>query len=683
MTLPVFLADLRHDYTGIIANDCMPLGMAYMKAVMDREVPEVRSRVFAYCSDLMEAMRREPPAVLMLSNYCWNRELSLSMARMVKRIRPQTLVVMGGPNIPLEPERQKQFVERHPELDVYALGEGDFLAAELVRQFLECGAEARSMGGRAVPSSVYRRPDGSVESSGTRERTRNLEEIPSPWLGGVLDEFFDGKLAPIIETNRGCPFGCTFCSQGTGWYSKVNYFGMERLREEIFYIARRIQRHSPLMCTLRIADSNYGMYERDAEISSFLGETQRLYGWPTYIDATTGKNRPDRIIKSIEKVNGAMLLYQAVQSLDEEVLRKVKRTTIRTEAFEQVRMYVRGRGLRSNTDLILGLPGETLQSHLDGLRRVLDGGMSRITNFQLMMLKGTELETLEARAEFQFRTGFRVLPKNFGIYGDEMVFDIEEIVCATDTLPFEDYLAARRVALICGMLWFDTCFDDLYSYAASFGIKRSEWLDAIVARMQAAGGAVRELLAEFTRETKEELFDSHEECTEFYARPENFARLQRGEAGDNLLHKYRAIAMLHIWKETCGCVMEATRELLVPRGAVEAMPRFKEFWEELARFVEARQVHGRSRAEILAGRNARFEYDFPGWLASGAGKNVECFRVEGGVELEFRPEGDAASGLEEALDMWTDGLSGLTKMVARLQNGTLTCAGRVLQRERV
>ena len=37
---------------------------------------------------------------------------------------------------------------------------------------------------------------------------------------GVLDEFFDGKLAPLLETNRGCPFQCTFCVQGVRWYTK-------------------------------------------------------------------------------------------------------------------------------------------------------------------------------------------------------------------------------------------------------------------------------------------------------------------------------------------------------------------------------------------------------------------------------------------------------------------------------
>ncbi len=112
--------------------------------------------------------------------------------------------------------------------------------------------------------------------------------------------------------HRGCPFTCTFCVQGTKFYSKIHNFSVERIKEEITYIAKRIRSHSPNMGTLRIADSNYGMYERDIEISGHIGQMQRDYAWPTFIDATTGKNKPERIIKSVEKVGGALVLYQAV-----------------------------------------------------------------------------------------------------------------------------------------------------------------------------------------------------------------------------------------------------------------------------------------------------------------------------------------------------------------------------------
>ena len=42
-----------------------------------------------------------------------------------------------------------------------------------------------------------------------------------------MDKFFDGKLIPMLQTNRGCPFSCTFCTDGKADVNKVNSFGVE------------------------------------------------------------------------------------------------------------------------------------------------------------------------------------------------------------------------------------------------------------------------------------------------------------------------------------------------------------------------------------------------------------------------------------------------------------------------
>ena len=223
MSTSVYLADLRYNYTGFLANDCMPLGVGYIKAVMDRDLPEVKSRLFAYPDRLWEAMEQNPPDVLMLSNYVWNEASSFHFAKLAKRVNPRTLVVLGGPNIPIEPERQMQYFRSHPEIDVYVLGEGDFLATEVVQHFLDSGKSLQEFGRREVPSAIYRR-DGEAFRLETWARKKDIDDIPSPWLSGAMDEFFDGKLAPLMETNRGCPFTCTFCVQGTSWYTKVHNF---------------------------------------------------------------------------------------------------------------------------------------------------------------------------------------------------------------------------------------------------------------------------------------------------------------------------------------------------------------------------------------------------------------------------------------------------------------------------
>lgn len=667
MELSAYICDLRYDYSGVLANDCMPLGAAYLKAVMDCELPEVQSRLFVYPDHLREALRTAPPDVLMVSNYVWNESLSLHYARIAKQINPNILTVMGGPNISQEPERQIAHLRCIPEIDVYVLGEGDFLASEVVRQLLAAGKSIRKMGEAVIPSCLYRNPDGEVVRTDAWERHREVDDIPSPFLSGIQDEFFDGKLAPMIETNRGCPFTCTFCVQGTRWYTKVHNFSKERLREEILYIAKRVHERCPQMGMLRIADSNYGMYERDTEISGYIGEVQKLYKWPTFIDATTGKNRPDRIIKSLEQVGGALVLYQAVQSLDENVLRNVKRQTIKLEAYEQLQVAMRGRGLRSNSDLILGLPGESLQTALAAMDRLVDGKIDQMHNFQAMMLKGSEMESLEARKKFQFQTAFRVLPKNYGVYDNEKVFDVEEIIVGTSTLPFEDYVAARKYHLACSIFWNDSWFALPVEFTARFGIKRSQWLRTMLPTMEKDTGAVRNLLDNFVAETKGELFPSREACVEYYSRPENFERLKRGEIGDNLMYKYRALASFFVWPEICKVAMDATKQLLIEHGVRERVVDFDGFWSDFQTFVELSHASGRDAKEILAPSRAKFRYNLREWVNASMPGDPTSFRLEHPIECKFHLGGEGAKEMEAALNVWTANIQGLSKLVTRIQ----------------
>ena len=523
MTARILLADPRHTYAHTLASDSGPLGVGYMKAVMDRDLPEVRSRIVVYPEVAVDAIRESSPDVFLTTNYCWNEHLSLHLANLAKRANPDALVVFGGPNFPDEPERQVEYVRRHPEIDVYVIGEGDFLATEMVRRYLEADRSVAQMCAADLPSAVWRRPDGSIARNEVWDRRRDLDEIPSPWLTGVMDPFFDGKLCPLWETNRGCPFTCTFCVQGTGYYTKVTYFGLERLREEIHYIGRMIHERSPSIPTLQVADPNYGMYERDIEISGYIGETQKLYGWPTYINATTGKNRADRIIKSMEKVSGALILYQAVQSLDEDVLKNIKRQNIKLEGYDRILVELKARGLRSSSDLIVGLPGETLASHVRSLKRLIDAGINRLQNFQCLLLKGTELDRTDSRARFGFRTKHRAVQKSFGVYGGEQVIESVEIVVETDTMSYQDYLTARAYHLSTGVFLNHARLESLFSLAGHLGIGRGELFQAYTDGFLATEtGPVADLRRDFLRETEGELFPSRDAVLEYYTKPENW-----------------------------------------------------------------------------------------------------------------------------------------------------------------
>jgi hypothetical protein len=394
---------------------------------------------------------------------------------------------------------------------------------------------------------------------------------------------------------------------------------------------------------------------------------QKEHGWPTFIDATTGKNKPERIIKSVEKVSGALVLYQAVQSLDEEVLRKVKREAIKLEAYKALEVHMRGRGLRSVSDLILGLPGESLQTHLKGLHSLLDSNIHQMHNFQAMMLKGAELESLESRDMFKFDTRFRVLPKNFGVYEDEKVFDVEEIIVATDTLPFSDYITCRKWHLVSSVFWNDGWFENVVNFTKAHGIKNSEWWTAMLSAMEEGNPAVKGFLDSFVAETKGELFPTRDSCIEYYSRDENFSQLQQGAIGDNLMYRYRAIASFHLWDDICDATMNATRKLLEERGVARKIPDFQKFWSDFHLYTRLKHAHGRDKAQILASSSAFLQYDIEGWIASGEMGDPSAYKYPKPTRVEFRLSEEGAREMEAALAVWTTHIKALSKLVTRIK----------------
>jgi radical SAM superfamily enzyme YgiQ (UPF0313 family) len=662
----VHIADLRHVADGLVANNCMPLGTGYIKAVMDRDLPEVESRLFTYPDQLLEAMKEDTPDVLMLTNYVWNEQLARYFANVAKRMHQNTLVVAGGPNIPTNSKGETEFFDSWRDLDVYALGEGDFLATEIVSRFLDVNKSITKFVNLGVPSSLYR-TEGETVRGPLWKRELELEKIPSPWLNGIQDHLFDGKLIPMVETNRGCPFKCTFCVQGTGYYSRVVHFEEDQVKEELSYIARRLKKTCPQMGSLMIVDPNFGMYKRDVDISAHIGALQKNYGWPTFIDCSTGKNAPELIIKVIKNTNGAMSMLHAVQSLDNNVLESIKRSNIKLDTYEKVTEHLIDKGVSTDSQIILGLPKETLKTHLTGLHRLVDLGINNLQNFQLMLLKGSEIASQESRNEFGLKTKFRLSPRCFGTYGGETVFDLEEIVVATESLSFDDYIHARKHHLAYMVFWSQSWFKDLFSFAQNFGIKNSTCMEAIIEEMNSYDGPIHRFMLEFIEETKGELFATPAECFKYYAEDKRFEELVSGELGDNLLNKYRAIASFLIWPEICKLATRVVKNLIEINGPNSLDSDFELFWEDFSRYVEYTHACGQSLDDILLPISFSLRYDIARWVADGWPKTLSLYKLETPTTFLFKLSKNGAKEIHDAIETYSIDLRGLTKVARYLK----------------
>jgi len=663
--LLAYFADLRYDFQGTITSDAMPLGIGMMKAVMDKELQgKVISRLYATPSDLESGMLKELPDVLLMTNYIWNTRLSLLFVKYLKQHKPSALVIMGGPNISLDDTEKIDFLKKHPEIDIYVTGEGDFLATEIVSAYIDSGKDITELLRQDFHSSVYRKTGEGYVCTRLIPRRRALDDIPSPYLSGVMDKFFTGQFAPMIETNRGCPFTCTFCVQGVKWYTKVNYFSLERVIAELSYIGQKIANDCPDQVVLRIADPNYGMYERDLEISEHLGRLQKQYRWPMVIDATTGKNKADRIIKSIEKLSGALVMYQAVQSLDPGVLENIKRSNISLDAYADLQVYIQSRGLKSNSDLIWGLPGETLDSHLRSIQRLLASGINKISNFQAILLKGTELELKEQRGKYGLRSKFRLVPKNFGKYLGQKVFDVEEIIVSNDTISFDDYLEARKTHLAVSIFWNSGRFNMLIDKFQTHGLDRWEVIEYVAQKVKEMAEPVQQLFRDFLGETEAELFDSVEELYTYYSREEHFSKLIRNEAGDNLIYKYNAIANLLIWPELSSSVIKILLDLV--RNKDDLIVITEEFRQDLTNYFAGLYLSVDNFMKGNYSNDLDESYNIEEWLENGEFANIEQYRNESRILIHFLLDEPIRKIIDSVIKVWNNDSRAFSMLIKRI-----------------
>ena len=119
---------------------------------------------------------------------------------------------MGGPNIPLDDKLRTSFVLENPEIDFYCYLEGEEAFSNLVGRVLDVGPDPKKLKQDSISGMINRISPNEVAKGKFLQRRKVLDEIPSPYLSGFLDKFFDGVLSPMLETNRGCPFKCTYCA---------------------------------------------------------------------------------------------------------------------------------------------------------------------------------------------------------------------------------------------------------------------------------------------------------------------------------------------------------------------------------------------------------------------------------------------------------------------------------------
>ena len=654
--LKIYLSNLTYD-TISIATDAFPLNIGYLASYSKKKFgDDTDFTLFKYIDELDKSIRDSPPDILGMSNYIWNYNIGLEFFRIMKEISPNTLLVWGGPNFPLDFPSQKKFMENHPEFDIYVPIRGEIGFVNIIERMLEIKGDfdKEAFLSKSIPDCILRNSDGKIQYAFDNNQIKKLDEIPSPYTTGFMDKFFDGKLNPIIQTSRGCPFKCTFCVDGNDLVNQVNQFSQEYIKDELMYIANHIPK---TVHTLHVADLNFGMLPGDLDTCKIIKEIKDVYGYPRHIISSTGKNRKEQIIDAIKLLDGAANLTMSVQSMDQTVLKNIKRDNIKLDHMMALKPAIKETGLISKAEVILSLPGETYQSTLETLRKLVRSEMDDITIHTCILLHGSEMNTPEERKKWKFKSKFRIVPRDFGILSNgKKVCEYEEVVVATDTLTFEEYVDLRLLALV---LWINTkgiIFDPILKFLREQNIDVFELHYLMVNNRNKTSDLISKLFKKFNETTKNELFDSPEDIFEFIQNNSNYQKLLNEEIGINAVQSYHGYVLDILMPEWSSYVLETAQYLLKNKTKME-----KEIFEQfndISKFILGSSFNPLGQDRMSNNPEYSFQYDINRWQNDNTNKKLDEFKFRYEERIMFKFTEQQFKIVQDTLDRYPANMSG-------------------------
>ena len=381
----------------------------------------------------------DAPYLVCFSNYVWSYEYNKEFARRLKRKWPDCLVLFGGHNIAAD---SPQLLEECAFMDFLIHNEGEVPFRTLLRALLHDGDL------QSVPNLSFRDAHGAPVK--TENRVFDVADFPSPYQAGVFDEIVRTtpyQLNGLLETNRGCPFGCLFCDWGV-YKSRVRQFPAERVRQDIAWLARN--RIEFVSC----ADANFGILERDADIVEWLIESKKQTGYPAKIQFCFTKGRDDLVFGMSRRMNEVGLSKGAtlsMQTLDKETLRNIDRINPTFEKYCELVQRYNKLGIPTYTEILVGLPGETFESFCEGFNLLLKAGQhNSILVFNCEVLLNSKLGSKDVQEKYKIRCARTPYKQHHSAPLNDEVQEYSSVIVSTYSMTTDDWIRCNLFVSVLG-----------------------------------------------------------------------------------------------------------------------------------------------------------------------------------------------------------------------------------------
>ncbi|MDU3601679.1 MAG: DUF4080 domain-containing protein [Veillonella sp.] len=277
--------------------------------------------------------------ILGFACYIWNIEMTLHVVDMVKAVRPDIKIVLGGPEVSFTAD---ELLERCPNIDYIVQGEGEEAFHALVTA-LQLGNDGLD----PVIPGVRGRRDGSILGSLEAVEISDLSSIPFPYTEEDMDDL-EHKII-YYESSRGCPFSCQYCLSGNK--NTVRFFPQERTLEELqWFIDHGVKQVKFVDRTFNCAPHHHRplikfMRDSDTDMNFHLEmEPELMTEWETNILCETPPGR--------------IQIEVGVQSTHKKTLDAINRYNDWPYIQKSIRPIIQAGRTHVHMDLIVGLPHE-------------------------------------------------------------------------------------------------------------------------------------------------------------------------------------------------------------------------------------------------------------------------------------------------------------------------------------